>query len=81
MLTLSPNDLITITDGVQANIFSRILEKVILPHSELAISSPIGLNNHTLVLTGRMHDEICIIDPRAFSATARQAVLINFINE
>ncbi len=53
MLTYSANDLISIMDGVQNKIFSRVLEKVIIPHAELAISSPVGLLNPSLIITGK----------------------------
>uniref|UniRef100_A0A0X3PS99 Exportin-2 n=1 Tax=Schistocephalus solidus TaxID=70667 RepID=A0A0X3PS99_SCHSO len=51
VLIFSANDLILITDSVQDRIFGRILEKVIIPYAETAISSPFGLINPTQVLT------------------------------
>ncbi|VDD74313.1 unnamed protein product [Mesocestoides corti] len=51
VLVFSANDLVTIMDGVQDRIFSRVLEKVIIPLAELAISSPVGLLNPSFVLT------------------------------
>lgn len=52
VLIFGANDLVSIMDKVQDRIFSKVLAKVILPHAELAISSPVGLINPTFVLTG-----------------------------
>lgn len=53
VLVFGANDLVKVMDQVQDRIFSRVLEKVIIPHAELAISSPVGLMNPTFVLTGK----------------------------
>ncbi|VDM18146.1 unnamed protein product [Hydatigera taeniaeformis] len=52
VLTFGANDLVRIMDKVQDRIFSKVLAKVILPHAEIAISLPMGVNNPTFVLTG-----------------------------
>ncbi|VDL61902.1 unnamed protein product [Hymenolepis diminuta] len=51
VLTFGANELIQIVDGVQNRIFSRVLEKVLIPHAELAISSPVGLINPSVIIT------------------------------
>ncbi|VDO00036.1 unnamed protein product [Rodentolepis nana] len=45
VLIFGANELVQIVDGVQNRIFSRVLEKVLIPHAELAISSPVAHSN------------------------------------
>ncbi|CAH8862787.1 unnamed protein product [Trichobilharzia szidati] len=41
VLIYSPNELITLVDGIQSNIFSRVLEKVLIPYAEAIITNPL----------------------------------------
>ncbi|CAH8575839.1 unnamed protein product [Heterobilharzia americana] len=41
VLIHSPNELITLVDGIQSNLFARVLEKVLIPYAESIITSPL----------------------------------------
>ncbi|KAM7539932.1 hypothetical protein Aperf_G00000045545 [Anoplocephala perfoliata] len=51
VLAFGANDLVQIVDSVQNKIFSRVLEKVLIPHAEFAISSPVGLISPSVAIT------------------------------
>lgn len=59
VLAFGANDLVQIVDGIQNRIFSRVLEKVLIPHAELAISSPVGLTNPSVAITGKYYYLFC----------------------
>ncbi|KAH8858710.1 Exportin-2 [Schistosoma japonicum] len=41
VLIYSPNELITLVDGIQSNLFARVLEKVLIPYAEAIITVPL----------------------------------------
>ncbi|RTG91382.1 exportin-2 (importin alpha re-exporter), partial [Schistosoma bovis] len=41
VLIYSPNELITLVDSIQSNLFARVLEKVLIPYAEIIIATPL----------------------------------------
>ncbi|KAF5399333.1 Importin alpha re-exporter [Paragonimus heterotremus] len=60
VLVYSPNELIQLIDEMQPNLFGRVLEKVLLPFAESAISMPLSLSGSRIgkggsLLSARVH--------------------------
>ena len=41
VLIYSPDELITLVDGIQSNLFARVLEKVLIPYADIIIATPL----------------------------------------